>query len=317
MSLAIADKAVRGNMFMNSYMRSIGFRNIGQRELLEIYQETRRKPDHIQKVVDSDEYELAEIRKEIAPGMGLAFRGIIGEDGIFVKEYYYPYRESDSVSTTEQVEIVRESDKESFLGICDELRIGLDLVFFVQDMFHILKSEQRNRRFVNFGGVALSALALEGAVLLPMKKTKRAQRKGRRVLSSSRRRELLAAARDGDEDAYDELTFADMDTYTVISRRVETEDIYSIVETSFMPSGIENDKFSILGEILSIGMQINKLSSQRIYELKVNCNDLIFDVCINERDLLGEPRIGRRFKGKIWMQGKVGAGRRTEKKRRE
>ena len=43
----------------------------------------------------------------------------------------------------------------------------------------------------------------------------------------------------------------------------------------------------------------------KICLLTLDCNDLIYDVCINEKDLLGEPAIGRRFKGVIWMQGKV------------
>ena len=29
------------------------------------------------------------------------------------------------------------------------------------------------------------------------------------------------------------------------------------------------------------------------------------DVCINEKDLLGEPKEGRRFKGVIWLQGRL------------
>ena len=34
-------------------------------------------------------------------------------------------------------------------------------------------------------------------------------------------------------------------------------------------------------------------------------NDVEFDVCINAKDLLGLPEVGRRFKGNIWMQGTV------------
>ena len=37
--------------------------------------------------------------------------------------------------------------------------------------------------------------------------------------------------------------------------------------------------------------------------LKIDTNGLVYDVCINKEDLLGEPQIGRRFKGNIWMQG--------------
>ena len=39
--------------------------------------------------------------------------------------------------------------------------------------------------------------------------------------------------------------------------------------------------------------------------MTLNCNDMIFDMCINQDDLYGEPAVGRRFKGIIWMQGYI------------
>ena len=39
--------------------------------------------------------------------------------------------------------------------------------------------------------------------------------------------------------------------------------------------------------------------------MTLDCNGLEFDVCINENDLLGEPQVGRRFKGVIWLQGYI------------
>ena len=39
--------------------------------------------------------------------------------------------------------------------------------------------------------------------------------------------------------------------------------------------------------------------------MTLNCNELSFDVCINVKDLFGEPKVGRRFKGVVWLQGAV------------
>ena len=86
---------------------------------------------------------------------------------------------------------------------------------------------------------------------------------------------------------------------------IANEDILSIVDSYFMPYGIESDQYSILGEIVDYRMENNKMTGDKICLLTLDCNDLIYDVCINEKDLLGEPAIGRRFKGVIWMQGKV------------
>ena len=49
----------------------------------------------------------------------------------------------------------------------------------------------------------------------------------------------MAAAREGDEEAMESLTLEDIDTYSMISKRIMTEDILSIVDTYFMPYGID------------------------------------------------------------------------------
>jgi hypothetical protein len=72
-----------------------------------------------------------------------------------------------------------------------------------------------------------------------------------------------------------------------------------------MPYGVECDQYSILGEILECEKVTNNVSGENIWKFVLNVNDLVMDVCINELDLLGEPAVGRRFKGVIWMQGMV------------
>ena len=117
------------------------------------------------------------------------------------------------------------------------------------------------------------------------------------------RNQLIDAARKGDEDAIESLTLEDMDTYTSISKKILTEDVFSLVDTYFMPYGVECDQYSIMGEILDISLRVNKITNEEIYVMRLSCNDLQFDVCINKQDLYGEPQVGRRFKGIVWMQG--------------
>ena len=40
-----------------------------------------------------------------------------------------------------------------------------------------------------------------------------------------------------------------------------------------------------------------------VYDLTISCSDMLFHVGIAQKDLMGEPKVGRRFKGQIWMQG--------------
>ena len=86
---------------------------------------------------------------------------------------------------------------------------------------------------------------------------------------------------------------------------MKDEDVYSVVETYFMPYGVECDLYSILGEITTCEKITNTYTKEDVYFMTLNVNDLVFDVCINAKDLIGEPEEGRRFKGVIWLQGFV------------
>ena len=70
--------------------------------------------------------------------------------------------------------------------------------------------------------------------------------------ASDNRKMLLNAARNGDQTAIETLTLDDIDTYSKVSRRLANEDVFSIVDTYFMPYGVECDLYSIMGEILAV-----------------------------------------------------------------
>lgn len=94
---------------------------------------------------------------------------------------------------------------------------------------------------------------------------------------------------------------------------LDCPDIYSVVETCFMPYGVECDQYSIVGEITEVEELENRWTGELIYSITVNCNGLNFQVCINAADLMGIPAPGRRFKGSVWMQG-IATIRDAEKK---
>ena len=151
--------------------------------------------------------------------------------------------------------------------------------------------------------LTLSALASQGSIMMPIIKSENQKKKIQQ--STITRNQLIEAARRGDEDAIESLTLEDMDTYTTISKRIQKEDVFSLVDTYFMPYGVECDQYSVLGEISEYHTVMNKLTKEKICFMTINCNELTFDVCINEKDLYGEPKIGRRFKGVVWLQGAV------------
>ena len=115
----------------------------------------------------------------------------------------------------------------------------------------------------------------------------------------------MKSAKGGNEEAIEELTMQDMDLYSEVSRRVAYEDLYSIVYTSIMPYGVECDQYNVLGEIVKVRRIMNNISGEEVCILTLLVNDLTFDVAINIMDLLGEPKPGRRFKGIVWLQGRI------------
>ena len=47
----------------------------------------------------------------------------------------------------------------------------------------------------------------------------------------------------------------------------------------------------------------NSWTGENIYRMVISCNGIDITIGINQKDLMGEPQVGRRFKGDIWLQG--------------
>lgn len=252
---------------------------------------------------DEEENQVVELAKDFGNSMGIAVRGEYADDGQFYVDYYYPYFKGTGVTTQESVEVEKRTETDSYAGICDDIKVGVALIFFLQNV-----SEYLNRKKMLQGDrvqatTTMSALSLDGKILFPIKKSAKQTRISQE--NSENRTQLIAAAREGNEEAIESLTLEDIDTYSMLSRRILNEDILSIVDSYFMPYGIESDQYSILGEILDVDMLVNQATQEKVVKLTIDCNDLIFDLCINQKDLLGEPAVGRRFKGIIWLQGNI------------
>ncbi|MCM1387212.1 MAG: DUF3881 family protein [Bacillus sp. (in: Bacteria)] len=289
---------------MHKYMRAIGFSKLSDRqEQQKLITDIILSATHRTYTANGDETILAEFCEDFAENMGIAVCGEFDADDKFTYDYYYPYLRGRGISSYEDVSVERHAEKESYAGICDDIKVGVSLIFYLQNMIPYVKAQYMDMLPIKGTTLTLSALSIKGTIILPIIKN---EREVQRVEKASRNRsQLIAAARQGDEEAIESLTLEDMDTYTSISRKILTEDVFSLVDTYFMPYGVECDQYSILGEILEYSTTINKLTGEQIYLMKISCNDLQFDICINAMDLYGEPQIGRRFKGIIWMQGYI------------
>ena len=288
---------------MHSFLKPIGFGSIKNRsdeeKLINLVIENASERQMLRL---SEERSIVEMFMEVSEDTGIVVRGEQDERGNFRVSHYFPIFKGQSVTTEEAVFVNKRVDTDALTGMCDDYRIGVSLIFYIQNVVELLKNPilKKDRRKYP---VYLSALASEGKILLPVEKTQKEEEKVRMDLKN--RSALIAEAKQGNQEAMQSLTFDDIDQYALVSRRIRNEDIYSIVETSFIPFGSESDNYSILGYIKDVKKYINSYTREEFYILSLLCNEMEFDVCINTEDLLGEPMVGRRFRGNVWMQGKV------------
>lgn len=290
---------------MHKYLRAIGFSDIRKRkELQELVTDVIMTAEERSYILSRDGNSiLAQFCKDFTENVGIAVCGEFEEDDKFYYNYYCPYMRGSVISSYEDITVERHSCRESYTGACDEIRLGVSLIFYLNNMIPYLKAHNDQLLPINGTSLSLSGLSIQGSILMPIEKNE----KDRRILkeASRERNHLIAAARMGDEDAIESLTIEDMDTYSAISKKIHTEDVFSLVDTYFMPYGMESDHYSILGEILDVKKVKNSMTEEELWQMTINCNDLEFDLCIHTEDLYGEPEIGRRFKGVVWLQGYI------------
>lgn len=287
---------------MHSYLRAVGFSQYTKKKQLEtLFQEIIKNPSR-KSIVGEDENTFVQLETSYGEEFGLCICGEYDEDGNFDMDYYYPFFYGFGTTTYETPSIERHVARESFAGLCDDFRVGISIIFYVNNpaeykQNHLSQTEKSPE------GVVLSGLSTKGKILLPINKT--IQQKEADREATWQRSQLISAAKQGDEKAIESLTLEDLDIFSMVGRRIAKEDVLSIVETYFMPRGIECDQYTILGEIEEYELKVNTLTKEEIYVITVNCNELFFDICINKMDLLGEPEVGRRIKANIWLQGTV------------
>ncbi len=287
---------------MHSYLKAIGFSDVdSKKELNKILDMVISNYDEKMVVEHGGTHLFAEMSKSFGYDCGITVCGEYDENNEFQMEYYYPYFHGTDVSTKEGVIIEKHAGKESFAGACDDVRIGVTLIFYLLNAGEYLNEKEKGFFPGQDITVTLSGLAMEGKILLPVKKDRQQAEEDKKTMTN--RNHLIAAARNGDEEAMESLTMEDIDTYTMISRRIQQEDVFTIVDSYFMPYGVECDQYNVMGDIVDFVESTNVITKEKMYQISLNCNDIKFDVCINQEDLMGEPEIGRRFKAIIWLQG--------------
>lgn len=289
---------------MHSYLRAVGFSDVKNRsDFQKIVGVVMENPTEKCNVKMGNKIELSEIKKDFMKNIGIGIVGEYDEKGFFYFGHCFPYCRGNYISATEDVSINKRVDTDAYTGMCDDLRLGVSLIFYLQNMVDFVADGKMQEGVAKRARISLSALSIEGKIILGLQQNERQLRHSRE--DSAQRKRLIAEAKQGNQEAIDSLTIEDIDLYAMVSRRVRNEDVYSIVENTFIPYGSESDNYTVIATILDWKEIVNPFTEELLYEMVLSCNDLVFNLCINKTDLVGMPMVGARFKGNIWMQGRV------------
>ncbi len=288
---------------MHSFLRAIGFSEYNTKAgIVELLNKVAENPDNQTALVSSEPETHVELTHYFGKNIGITWHGTIYE-GEPDYDYYFPFYFGRHTYLREGFSIEKKASGNSYIGVIEDLRSGVSLIFYVINPLDYMEWNENGQINYKSTPIALSALSVSGTILLPISKNGRDLRREHK--EQKERTKLLAAARNGDERAMESLTFQDMDVYTKISRRIAKEDIFSIVNSSLMPYGLECDRYSIVSDILEVEATINSVTGEKVWLMIIDYNGIVIDLAINDKDLTGEPEAGRRFKGSIWLQGRL------------
>lgn len=289
---------------MHQYLRSVGFHSIQTKKQEKKLLAEVKDQFSIHEVVAFEEgLDFCEYRKAYSHSLGITVCGTLDEAEHFEREYYFPYLTGSSITSYADVLVERRMEEERFIGICEDVRVGVSLIFHLQNGLEYMRERELGNIPKKATSLTLSGLAGSGTVLFPIQKSEKQVQAGSE--ESRNRMMLLSAARNGDTDAIETLTMEDIETYTKVSRRLVKEDIFSIVDSYFMPYGVECDKYSVLGEIKEFRKEENSFTKEEVYIITLNVSELSYDICVPTNAVMGELAVGRRFKTTIWLQGYI------------
>ena len=296
---------------MNKYFRAVGFTKLPlRREIQDIIVEGLKAPDYRAYTADEENGDILLGQFDIALNpaacqyqIGISVCGQFDEKDEFYPDYWYPYLNSNIVSSTEELTVEPRVDNDTFAGVCDDLRVGAALIFRLRNAVEYCKNLHMSFLPLEHASVTLTALSLEGSVMLPIYKSP--DDLSRKKNTEVKRRRLLNAARSGDEHAMHDLAEAEMITWSNVLSRIQVDDVFTMVESYFMPYGAECELYSVMGDIVSCELLENRITGEEVCILQIETNGLPLAIAINREDLVGEPKAGRRFRGVIWLQGRI------------
>ena len=160
-------------------MRAIGFSEYTDRKKLkELLTDVIMNSDHRAYTMNQEGILLGEFSKNhtatrgaIESGtFGVAVCGEFDDNDKFIYEYYYPSLTGSGITSYEDVSVERHAEKDSYAGICDDIKVGISLIFYLRNRIPYIKAQSTRKLPIRGTTLTLSGLSLTGSILLPIKK---------------------------------------------------------------------------------------------------------------------------------------------------
>lgn len=163
---------------MHKYMRAIGFSEYTDRKKIkELLTDVIMNSDQRAYTINQEETMQGEFCKDFASDMGISVCGEFDDDDKFIYDYYYPYLKGKGVTTYEDVSVERHAAKDSYAGICDDIKVGISLIFYLRNMIPYVKAQSTGMLPVRGTSLTLSALSISGSIMMPILKDEEQDRK--------------------------------------------------------------------------------------------------------------------------------------------
>ena len=138
---------------MHSFLKAVGFSKVTKREeMKEIILDVIKNYDEKNVVEDHPDGVFAQFSRFYGNDCGITVCGQYDDDNRFHVEYYYPFFRGTGITTQEQVTVERHADKDAFSAACDDLRIGITLIFYLQNAAEYMKESKKLLKLTAFDG---------------------------------------------------------------------------------------------------------------------------------------------------------------------
>ncbi len=239
---------------------------------------------------NSDFEKIIDVKRRYTEDVSILIRSTLNTENALDVRLFIVSAEHGSFNRSENVRVSYNSDNIVAVAYTESEKTGTPINFVVNN---VEEYEEAVNYESKVSGVYLSAFSSDAMIVLPIDE------------------EESEAAIESGEDMVNKVLGGDatdddfLDDMTMIRELLKTEDVLSVLEVYFFPIQDFDTMYSALGTILEVDKARIRYSENFLYKLKIRTMGLVIDVFVNEKNLLGEPSVGMRFKGNIWLHGRI------------